>query len=130
MKALSLNLGLISVSIVLLSGVASAKGPGLDHVTLNGPGIGEPVTNRRSLPVLPRSPLLVKRALSRISSQMVYGTDAQTELRATSLGVRERDLCRSVAPPTDATPMLYPHSRFGDGDSSGSKPLLRYAPSA
>jgi hypothetical protein len=43
MKALSLNLGLISVSIVLFPSVASAKGPGLDHVTLNGPGVGEPL---------------------------------------------------------------------------------------
>ena len=52
MKALSLKLGLISVSIVLLAGVASAKGPGLDHVTLDGPGIGDPLQIEEHYPYL------------------------------------------------------------------------------
>jgi hypothetical protein len=52
MKALSLKLGLISVSIVLLPSVASAKGPGLDHVTLDGPGIGEPLQIEKHYPYL------------------------------------------------------------------------------
>ena len=52
MKALSLKLGLISVSIVLLPGGASAKGPGLDHVTLDGPGIDEPLLIDEHYPYL------------------------------------------------------------------------------
>jgi hypothetical protein len=43
MKALCLKLGSITAFMVLLSGVAFAKGPGLRHVTLDGPGIGHPV---------------------------------------------------------------------------------------
>lgn len=52
MKALSVKLGLISVSVVLLPGMASAKGPGLDHVTLDGPGIGEPLHVEKHYPYL------------------------------------------------------------------------------
>lgn len=52
MKALSLKLGLISVSIMLLPGVASGKGPGLDHVTLDGPGIDEPLLIDEHYPYL------------------------------------------------------------------------------
>jgi hypothetical protein len=52
MKAPFLKLGLISVSIVLLPGLASAKGPGLDHVTLDGPGIDEPLLIEEQYPYL------------------------------------------------------------------------------
>ena len=52
MKALSLKLGLISVSIMLLPGVASAKGPGLDYVSLDGPGIGDPLQIEEHYPYL------------------------------------------------------------------------------
>jgi hypothetical protein len=52
MKALFLKLGLISVSILLLPGGASAKGPGLDHVTLDGPGIDEPLLIDENYPYL------------------------------------------------------------------------------
>jgi hypothetical protein len=40
MKALCLKLVSITAFVVLLPGVAFAKGPGLRHVTLDGPGIG------------------------------------------------------------------------------------------
>jgi hypothetical protein len=43
MKARFPKLVSITAFVVLLPGVAFAKGPGLRHVTLDGPGIGEPI---------------------------------------------------------------------------------------
>lgn len=52
MKALGLKLGLIIMVLVLLPGIAFAKGPGLDHVTLDGPGIGAPLHVEKHYPYL------------------------------------------------------------------------------
>ena len=53
MKALGLKLGLSTLLLLLLlPGVASAKGPGLDYVTLDGPGIGDPIHVEKHYPYL------------------------------------------------------------------------------
>ena len=50
MKALCLRLVSITAFVVLLSGVAVAKGPGVRHVTLDGPGIGRPIHVEKRYP--------------------------------------------------------------------------------
>ncbi len=52
MRALSLRLGLITMMLFVLPGAASAKGPGLDHVVLDGPGIGDPIEVEKHYPYL------------------------------------------------------------------------------
>jgi hypothetical protein len=52
MKAPFLKVVSIAAFWLLLPGVAFAKGPGLQHVTLDGPGIGHPIQIEKRYPYL------------------------------------------------------------------------------
>ena len=52
MKTLFLKVVSITAFWLLLSGVALAKGPGLKHVILDGPGIGRPIQIEKRYPYL------------------------------------------------------------------------------
>ena len=52
MKALFLKVVSLAALWLLLPGVAFAKGPGLQHVTLDGPGIGHPIRIEKHFPYL------------------------------------------------------------------------------
>jgi hypothetical protein len=69
-KRPSLQLGLIAILLCLFSGAASAKGPGLDHVMLDGPGIGQPVRIDKHFPYL----------LDDAISTLIYGSETRSHI--------------------------------------------------